>query len=150
MSRPPQMLDPRCHSRYHRRMEMTALNDVSAAPLAGELETVALRPAATLFHGFSDPSRLSILRHLALGEHRVVDLTKHLGLSQSTVSKHLACLKGCGLVTSRPRGRASVFSLAHPEALLELLAAAEQLLDLTGDAVTLCPTNGAQALKETQ
>lgn len=124
--------------------------EVTAAPPAVELETAALRPAASLFHGFSDPSRLSILRHLALGEHRVVDLTKHLGLSQSTVSKHLACLKDCGLVTSRPQGRASVFSLTHPQALLELLTAAEQLLDLTGDAVTLCPTHGLQALEETR
>ena len=108
-------------------------------------EVAALRAAACLFHGLSDPSRLAILRHLALGEHRVVDLTAHLGLAQSTVSKHLACLKDCGLVTSRPQGRASLFALAHPEAVVDLLAAAEQLLALTGDAVTLCPTHGTDA-----
>ena len=51
-----------------------------------------LGPAAGLFQGFSDTSRLTILRHLALGEHRVIELTEHLGLAQSTVSKHLACL----------------------------------------------------------
>jgi ArsR family transcriptional regulator, cadmium/lead-responsive transcriptional repressor len=101
--------------------------------------------AACLFHGFSDPSRLAILRHLALGEHRVVDLTAHLGLAQSTVSKHLACLKDCGLVTSRPQGRASLFSLNHTAAVTALLAAAERLLDLTGDAVTLCPNYGTTA-----
>ncbi|MDC5697783.1 metalloregulator ArsR/SmtB family transcription factor [Intrasporangium calvum] len=105
-------------------------------------ETSALKAASCLFHGFSDPSRLAILQHLALGEHRVVDLTAHLGLAQSTVSKHLACLKDCGLVDSRPEGRASVFSLNHSEALLDLLAAAERLLALTGDAVTLCPRYG--------
>jgi len=88
---------------------------------------------------------LTIMRHLALGEHRVVDLVAHLGLAQSTVSKHLACLLDCGLVTSRPQGRASVFSLTHPEALLELLGAAERLLELTGDAVALCPVYGTAA-----
>jgi len=88
------------------------------------------------------PTRLAIVQHLALGEHRVVDLTGHLGLAQSTVSAHLACLKDCGLVTSRPQGRASMFSLAHPE-LLALLSAAEKLLAATGDAVVLCPTYGA-------
>ncbi|MFC8798764.1 ArsR/SmtB family transcription factor [Promicromonospora sp. NPDC057138] len=93
--------------------------------------------AAFLFHGFSDPSRLAILRHLALGEHRVVDLTKHLGLAQSTVSKHLACLRDCGLVDSRPQGRASMFSLTQPEATLAVLESAERLLGLTGDAVAL-------------
>lgn len=108
-------------------------------------EAAALTAAACLFHGFSDPSRLAILQHLSLGEHRVVDLRQHLGLAQSTVSKHLACLKDCGLVTSRPVGRASVFSLTHPEALGRVLAAAEELLALTGDAVTLCETFGAAA-----
>ncbi|MDN5895883.1 MAG: metalloregulator ArsR/SmtB family transcription factor [Nocardioides sp.] len=105
-------------------------------------ETRALTAAGCLFHGFSDPSRLAIVRHLALGEHRVVDLTSHLGLAQSTVSKHLACLRDCGLVASRPQGRASVFSLNHTDAVMDLLAAAERLLDLTGDAVTLCPNFG--------
>ncbi|WP_435770276.1 ArsR/SmtB family transcription factor [Nocardioides sp. SYSU DS0651] len=106
-------------------------------------ETVALEAASCLFHGLSDPSRLAILRHLALGEHRVVDLTAHLGLAQSTVSKHLACLRDCGLVTSRPVGRASVFALAHHDAVIDVLAAAERLLAVTGDAVVLCPTYGA-------
>lgn len=105
-------------------------------------EVSALSTAACLFHGFSDPARLTILRHLSLGEHRVVELTEHVGLAQSTVSKHLACLRDCGLVTSRPQGRASVFSLTHPEALLDLLSAAERLLGLTGDAVALCPVYG--------
>lgn len=105
----------------------------------------ALLSAACLFHGFSDPSRLTILQHLALGEHRVVDLTQHLGLAQSTVSKHLACLRDCGLVTSRAQGRSSMFSLTHPAAVMEVLAAAERLLGLTGDAVTLCPTSGVDA-----
>ncbi|HET7327091.1 MAG TPA: metalloregulator ArsR/SmtB family transcription factor [Nocardioidaceae bacterium] len=108
-------------------------------------ETAALSAAACLFHGFSDRSRLAILQHLLLGEHRVVDLTEHLGLAQSTVSKHLACLRDCGLVTSRPRGRASVFRLTHPEAVAGLLAASERVLALTGDAVRLCPVYGTEA-----
>lgn len=102
-------------------------------------DTDALAAGACLFHAVSDPSRLAILRHLALGEHRVVTLTAHLGLAQSTVSKHLACLRDCGLVSSRPVGRASVFSLAHPEPLMDLLNAAERLLAQTGAVVTLCP-----------
>lgn len=116
-------------------------------PMPGVVASVdeprALLAAACLFRGFSDPSRLAILRHLALGEHRVMELTAHLGLAQSTVSKHLACLKDCGLVSSRPHGRASVFSLNHVNEVMDLFAAAERLLDLTGDAVTLCPTFGS-------
>lgn len=108
-------------------------------------EVAALTAAACLFHGFSDRSRLSIVQHLVLGEHRVVDLTGHLGLAQSTVSQHLACLLDCGIVTVRAQGRASVYALSHPDATLDLLAAAERLLGLTGDAVVLCPRYGVGA-----
>lgn len=108
-------------------------------------EAAAGRAAACLFRGMGDPSRVAILRHLLLGEHNVNELTGHLGLAQSTVSKHLACLRDCGLVESRPAGRASVFSLTHPDAVLKVFAAAEELLAATGDAVVLCPTYGEGA-----
>jgi DNA-binding transcriptional ArsR family regulator len=67
-----------------------------------KVNDVGLTAAACLFHGFSDPSRIAILQHLAVGEHRVVELTGHLRLAQSPVSQHLACLRDCGLVTARP------------------------------------------------
>jgi DNA-binding transcriptional ArsR family regulator len=100
-----------------------------------------LAPAAALFHSLADPTRLAIVRRLAEGEARVVDLVGELGLAQSTVSKHLACLRDCGLVDSQPVGRASMFTLAQP-ALVDLLRAAELVLDATGDAVALCPEYG--------
>lgn len=103
--------------------------------------TTDMTAAVCLFRSLADPSRLAIVRHLALGEHRVVELTAHLGLAQSTVSGHLSCLRDCGLVSARPEGRASLYSLARPE-LLDLLAAAETLLAATGEAVALCPTYG--------
>lgn len=97
--------------------------------------------AVALFRSLADPARLSILRHLALGEHKVVDLTNHLGLAQSTTSAHLLCLRDCGLVASRTVGRSSMYSLAVRDELITLLSSAERLLAATGDAVTLCPTN---------
>lgn len=108
--------------------------------------TFARTIAACLFHGLSDPTRLTIMRHLSLGEHRVVELTQQLGLAQSTVSAHLACLKDCGLVSSRPDGRASMWSLNHTDLVLDLLAGAERLLSATGDAVALCATYGVATL----
>ncbi|MGA5191428.1 ArsR/SmtB family transcription factor [Streptomyces griseoincarnatus] len=97
--------------------------------------------AVALFRSLGDPARLAILRRLAEGEARVTDLVACVGLAQSTVSAHLSCLRDCGLITSRPQGRATLHSLARPE-LLDLLAAAEQLLAATGEAVDLCPTYG--------
>jgi DNA-binding transcriptional ArsR family regulator len=113
-------------------------------------ELDGLVAAACLFHGFSDPSRIAILQHLATGDHRVVDLTAHIGLAQSTVSKHLACLRDCGLVSARPEGRATVYSLNHAETLMDLWAAAEQLLALTGDSVALCANYGIATLATTE
>ena len=114
---------------------MTMMNKVASDVRTG------LMPAAALFRSLADPARLAIIRHLAAGEARVVDLTSELGLAQSTVSAHLACLRDCGLVDVRPAGRASVYSLRQM-ALLGLLAAAEAVLDATGNAVALCPEYG--------
>ena len=114
-----------------------------------EVGPTQLVSAACLFHGFSDPNRLAIVRHLALGEHRVVDLTNHLGLAQSTTSAHLRCLLDCGLVTVRTQGRASLYSLAHPQVIRQLFAAADELLEATGEAVVLCENFGADALHAT-
>ena len=102
-----------------------------------------LQPAAALFRSLGDPARLAIVRRLADGEARVVDLVGQLGLAQSTVSGHLACLRDCGLVDSRPVGRASVFTLTQP-ALLDVLATAEAVLEATGYAVALCPVYGTE------
>ncbi|MEH0935734.1 ArsR/SmtB family transcription factor [Micromonospora psammae] len=100
-----------------------------------------LAPAVALFRSLGDPTRLAVLRRLATGEARVVDLTGELGLAQSTVSKHLACLRDCGLVDYRVQGRQSFYALTRPE-LLDLLRSAEQVLAATGEAVALCPVYG--------
>jgi len=107
-------------------------------PMTSGTASGELAPAVALFRSLADPARLVILRRLAQGEARVVDLTAECALAQSTVSEHLACLRDCGLVGSRPVGRSSVHFLAQP-ALFNLLEAAETLLAVTGDAVSLCP-----------
>lgn len=71
----------------------------------------------------------------------MVDLVTELGLAQSTVSKHLACLCDCQLVNFRVEGRQSFYAIAQPD-LEELLAAAEQLLEAADFAVALCPNYG--------
>lgn len=105
------------------------------------MTTLGLAPevvAARLFRGFADPTRMGILLALSDGERRVSDLVAVVGGSQSNVSGHLACLKGCGLVADRPGERRQVFyRLAGPE-VAELLAAAERLLRANGTAVQLC------------
>lgn len=97
-----------------------------------------LAVAARLFHGLSDPTRLSILVALLDGEQRVTDLVAAVGSSQSNVSNHLACLRECGLVVDRPAERRQVFySIARPE-LRDVLVASERLLAEAGHDVQLC------------
>lgn len=92
---------------------------------------------AVLFHALAEPTRLAVLEHLVGGEHRVRDLVEHLHLAQSTVSKHLACLRDCGLVTVRAEGRSSWFRLADPSRLAALMTVADGLLSASGVALSL-------------
>ncbi|AYY15261.1 ArsR family transcriptional regulator [Actinobacteria bacterium YIM 96077] len=94
--------------------------------------------AVLLFHSLSDSARLEIIKLLSDRERRVVDLTDELGLAQSTVSAHLACLRSAGLVEAHPHGRSTYYAVAVPE-LWELLATAETVLAATGSPVSLCP-----------
>ena len=57
----------------------------------------------------------------------MVELTEHLGLAQSTVSQHLAILRSAGLISSHSHGRANVSRIENPEAIEQVLAAAESL-----------------------
>jgi len=72
------------------------------------------------------------------GERRVSDIVTAVGTSQSNVSNHLACLKGCGLAIDRPGDRRQVFySIARSE-VRDLLAASQRLLIEAGHHVQFC------------
>jgi DNA-binding transcriptional ArsR family regulator len=116
--------------------------------LASSGPETGLDPAVALFHSLSDVTRLAIVQRLAGGEARVVDLVAELGLAQSTVSAHVACLRDCALVVGRPQGRQIFYSLTRPE-LITLLASAETLLAATGNAVALCPNYGTDTVTDT-
>jgi len=98
-----------------------------------------------LFRALAEPNRLLILQHLLTGDHTVRELTQHLGMAQSTVSAHLACLLDCGLVSTRPSGRSTIWSMAAEAELIDVLTSAERLLKSTGYAAVLCPNCGAGA-----
>jgi len=62
------------------------------------LVTAALKAVA-------EPTRLRILKSLEVGELCACKIVSLVGLSQPTVSRHLAILKAAGLVTERREGR---------------------------------------------
>ena len=96
---------------------------------------------ATLFRGLADPARLSCF--LAVREHprTVSEVVAATHFSQPNVSKHLACLRDCGLVRAERSGRFICYQLAHPH-VEALLQAAEILLAEVGGQVAACPTYG--------
>jgi ArsR family transcriptional regulator, cadmium/lead-responsive transcriptional repressor len=69
-------------------------------------------------------------------------VTKHGGTvaasSQGNISGHLACLKGCGLVSDRPVGRQVFYGIAAIE-VFDVLRAAERLLATNGLPIEICP-----------
>jgi ArsR family transcriptional regulator, cadmium/lead-responsive transcriptional repressor len=80
-----------------------------------------------LFRCLADPTRLTVLQHLAAGgEHTVTELVDRAGQERTNVSHHLAQLRACGLVRTRNDGRNVLYALAH-SAIAGLLATAAGL-----------------------
>jgi DNA-binding transcriptional ArsR family regulator len=74
-----------------------------------------------LFKTLSDPTRRAIFERLTRdGELTVHAITKHSGVSQPAVSKHLGALKFAGLVRDRRVGRENHYS-ADPQGLAPLI-----------------------------
>ncbi len=63
-----------------------------------------------------DGTRLRILKMLEPGPLCVCQIVAALGLSQSTVSKHLSILGGAGLVSDERRGKWTFYRMAKPAA----------------------------------
>jgi DNA-binding transcriptional ArsR family regulator len=63
------------------------------------------------FKAFGDPTRLRILALLASGELTVNEITRKIGLSQSTISRHLGVLRDAAVVTDRRDGQQVYYSL---------------------------------------
>ena len=92
---------------------------------------------AKLFRGLADPSRLAVLEALRDGRRCVSDLVRRTGLSQPSVSAHLACLQDCGLATRTREGRFVFYEIAHKDAVV-ILEHAEAILGRVGDHVYKC------------
>lgn len=82
------------------------------------IATDALAESTRLLKAFADPVRLRLLNLLS-GEREevcVCHLHEALGLSQPTVSRHLAYLRKHGLVVGRKEGLWVYYRLARPRA----------------------------------
>ncbi len=78
----------------------------------------------------ADPIRREVLVRLLDGSQCPSDLADAIGTSRSNLSNHLACLRGCGLISAVRAGRHLHYDLVSPqfgEALRALLVVAADL-----------------------
>ncbi|MFK0007506.1 ArsR/SmtB family transcription factor [Paenarthrobacter sp. NPDC090520] len=77
------------------------------------METLMQAPVLARFgYAVSDPTRARILLALSETPSYPSDLADTLGVSRQSMSNHLTCLRGCGLVVAVPDGRRSRYELA--------------------------------------
>jgi DNA-binding transcriptional ArsR family regulator len=62
---------------------------------------------------FSDPTRLMIISELRNGERTVGELTDAINAPQAVVSRHLAILRGRGIVVARREGVSMYYRLTN-------------------------------------
>ena len=99
------------------------------------METL-LQPAVLAKFGYalSDPTRAQVLLTLRKGPAYPSDLAELAGVSRQSLSNHLTCLRGCGLVVAVPEGRRVRYELADRKLGVALTA----LLDVVAVADTQC------------
>ena len=88
-------------------------------------------------HALSDPTRARLLLALREAPGYPADLADLLGASRQTVSNHLSCLRGCGLVVAVPEGRRQRYELADARLT-------HALGDLLGLVLAIDPTACAE------
>lgn len=111
----------------------------------GDARSVTLLPhddegigvVAKFFRALSDPTRLRLLEYLLEEEHTVGECVQHVGLAQSRVSTHLACLADCGYVTARRAGRRTFYRVVDPR-VAELVRLTRTLVADNAAALANC------------
>lgn len=69
---------------------------------------------ARILKALGHPARLLIVDELSRGDRCGCKLLPLLGVDQSVVSRHLACLRNAGIITERKEGLNVIYHLACP------------------------------------
>lgn len=77
------------------------------------METLPQIDVLTRFgHALSDPTRARVLVALRARGGYPTELAQDLGVTRTSLSNHLSCLRGCGLVVAVPEGKRMRYELA--------------------------------------
>jgi DNA-binding transcriptional ArsR family regulator len=74
--------------------------------------TMTSTPLTRFGHALSDPTRIRILEMLRDKPTYPADMVIELATTKQSISNHLACLRGCGLVIAKSEGRRTLYELA--------------------------------------
>ncbi|MGF6833078.1 DNA-binding transcriptional ArsR family regulator [Paenarthrobacter sp. TE4293] len=76
------------------------------------METLTTAPVLARFgYAVSDPTRAQVLLALSEAPAYPSDLADSIKVSRQSMSNHLTCLRGCGLVVAVPDGRRTRYEL---------------------------------------
>jgi ArsR family transcriptional regulator, cadmium/lead-responsive transcriptional repressor len=87
----------------------------------------------------ADPTRRRMLTMLLVGPAYPAELAQVLNVSRAKASNHLACLRGCGLVTATRDGRQVRYQLADARLAGALGELARVVLDSPACPAHLAP-----------
>ena len=102
----------------------------------------------------ADPTRLRILRMLAVKPLCVCEVMSVLGMAQSTTSRHLRLLHDAGLIEEEPGGVWTVYALAAVDAssmigtLLQVIRGAEPTGQSKTDEERACRVDRARLCRK--
>jgi DNA-binding transcriptional ArsR family regulator len=86
---------------------------------------------ARVLKALANETRLMIIDRLSRGECQVGELVRIIGADQSTISKHLAVLRGMGVVDDERRGNTVFYRLLAP-CVVDFFACASKVLRTRG------------------
>ncbi|MGE3980428.1 MAG: ArsR/SmtB family transcription factor [Candidatus Omnitrophota bacterium] len=91
------------------------------------MDDMAFRIKADYLKGLAHPIRLQIIEYLKNGEASVGKLEQDLGVKQSNLSRHLALLRGLGILEARQE-KTSVYYAIHDHDIFKILRPVAELL----------------------
>lgn len=116
---------------------------MSARPRTLPRSIAGTEALSRYFRVLGDPTRLRIVEALLERERTVSELVDLLGVPQSRVSNHLACLRWCRFVDPERRGRTVVYRISD-ERVAGILGLAASLAEPNCDHLASCKRIGPE------
>lgn len=99
--------------------------------------TVDIDMKVKLIQGFSNKIRLQILECIKDKEMTVSQIVDALAGNQSSISQHLACLRGCEIIVGRQEGKYVYYKIRN-EKIHQLLTMFDEALVEVEEDINCC------------